>query len=125
MNEQQTTYRYAPIAVSDESTVVSEFVANEAHETSYQSEAELEKSLIKQLQSQAYEYLPITSEEGLIANLRHQLETLNKIEFSVEKAIGQIKEIRQLRYVLPKSKQAKTKILQPTEQQAMLLEMKI
>lgn len=82
MREEQTTYRYAPIAVSDESTVVSEFIADEARESSYQSEAELEKSLIKQLQSQAYEYLPITSEDELVANLRRQLEALNKVEFS-------------------------------------------
>lgn len=31
---------------------------------------------------QAYEYLPITSEAGLVTNLRRQLEKLNKIEFS-------------------------------------------
>lgn len=49
----------------------------------------------------------------------------NQIELSTEKAIEQIKEIRQLRYVLPKSRQIKTKILQPTEIQARLLEMKI
>lgn len=50
---------------------------------------------------------------------------LNKIELSAEKAIEQIKEIRQLRYVLPKSRQVKTKILQPTDEQKKLLEMKI
>ncbi|TLS68171.1 type I restriction endonuclease subunit R [Mariprofundus erugo] len=82
MTEEQTTYRYAPIAVSDESTVVSEFVADEVREASYQSEDALEKALIKQLQSQAYEYLPITSEAELVANLRRQLEALNKTEFS-------------------------------------------
>ena len=49
----------------------------------------------------------------------------NNIELSAEKAIEQIKEIRQLQYVLPKSRQAKTKILQPTEQQKKLLAMKI
>jgi transposase len=49
----------------------------------------------------------------------------NQIGLSAEKAIEQIKEIRQLRYVLPKSRQMKTKILKPTEVQARLLEMKI
>jgi transposase len=49
----------------------------------------------------------------------------NKIELSAEKAINQIKEIRQLTYVLPKSKQLKTKILNPTEEQEQLLNMKI
>ena len=38
--------------------------------------------LIAQLQRQAYQYLPITSEAELIANLRYQLEALNKITFS-------------------------------------------
>jgi transposase len=50
---------------------------------------------------------------------------VNGIKLSPEKAIEQIKEIRQLRYVLPKSRQVKTKILQPTEMQSQLLKMKI
>lgn len=49
----------------------------------------------------------------------------NNIHLSPEKAIGQIKEIRQLRYILPKSRQVKTTILQPTKEQSLLLEMKI
>jgi transposase len=49
----------------------------------------------------------------------------NYIGLSAEKAIEQIKEIRQLRYVLPKSRQVKTKILQPTEIQSRLLGMNI
>jgi len=49
----------------------------------------------------------------------------NNIELSAEKAIEQIKEIRQLKYVLPRSRQVKTKILQPSERQLKLLEMKI
>jgi len=48
----------------------------------------------------------------------------NKIELSAEKAIEQIKDIRQLTYKLPKSRQLKTKILQPTETQSKLLNMK-
>ncbi len=74
--------RYETIAVSDESTVVGEFVPDQVRETAYQSEADLERSLIKQLQQQAYEYLRIGSEADLIANLRRQLEKLNNIDFS-------------------------------------------
>jgi transposase len=48
----------------------------------------------------------------------------NLIDISPAKAIEAIKEIRQLRYVLPKSQQVKTKILQPTEIQSRLLEIK-
>lgn len=74
--------RYDPIAVSPFSTVVSEYVPDGAAEVSYQSEAALERDFIRQLESQAYEYLPITSEADLVANLRTQLEKLNSIEFS-------------------------------------------
>ncbi|MBL8776853.1 MAG: type I restriction endonuclease subunit R [Acidimicrobiales bacterium] len=74
--------RYEPIAVSSQSTVVAEFVADATHESGYQSEADLESAFLDLLQEQAYEYLPLTSEEGLIANLRTQLEALNGIEFS-------------------------------------------
>jgi len=49
----------------------------------------------------------------------------NNIDLSAEKAINEIKEIRQLRYVLPKSQHVRTKILKPTERQSQLLAMKI
>jgi transposase len=54
-----------------------------------------------------------------------RLLKVNSIELSPEKAIEQIKEIRQLKYTLPKSRQVKTKILQPTEVQKKILNMKI
>lgn len=79
---ESTTSRYQPIAVSSESTVVAEFVPNDATANSYQSEAELEREFIALLQSQAYEYLPLTTEVQLVANLRTQLEALNAISFS-------------------------------------------
>jgi type I restriction enzyme, R subunit len=79
---ESVTHRYEPIALSSESTVVAEFVADPATSAAYQSEAELERSLVELLRSQAYEYLPITSEAQLVANLRTQLEALNAITFS-------------------------------------------
>lgn len=81
MSESQPR-RYDAIAVSSESTVVAEWVPNQATEAAYQSEAELERELIQLLQSQAYEYLRIRSEADLVANLRTQLEALNQIAFS-------------------------------------------
>lgn len=54
-----------------------------------------------------------------------RLLSLNKINLSPEKAINEIKEIRQLRYILPKSQVVKTKILNPTQKQTQLLDMKI
>ncbi len=48
----------------------------------YQSEAELERAFIEQLEAQAYEFLPITSEADLVRNLRKQMERLNDFTFS-------------------------------------------
>ncbi|WP_448072480.1 type I restriction endonuclease subunit R [Georgenia yuyongxinii] len=74
--------RFEPIALSSESTVVAEFQVDVAEATRYQSEAELEAELIRLLRDQAYDYLPITSEEDLVANLRVQLEALNHFRFT-------------------------------------------
>lgn len=70
------------VAESPESTVVAEYKSPYKRATAYQSEAELEKTLIEQLQKQAYDYLPIKSERDLIVNLRSQLERLNDFVFS-------------------------------------------
>jgi len=83
VSETPKPYHYAPIAVSEESTVVAEFVRpSELRETHYQAEAQLERDFIQRLQAQAYEYLRIHSETDLITNLRCQLEALNKLAFS-------------------------------------------
>ena len=42
----------------------------------------MEKAFIKQLETQAYEYVKITNEGDLILNLRKQLEKLNNYAFS-------------------------------------------
>ncbi|MCH7229711.1 type I restriction endonuclease subunit R [Glycomyces sp. L485] len=81
MNE-VSSRRFDPIAVSAESTVIAEYVPDPKQETSYQSEAALEWEMIGLLESQAYDYLPITSEAQLVANLRTQLEALNHVSFS-------------------------------------------
>ena len=72
---------FLPIAASGNSTVVAEYDASERKEKGYQSESELEKELIAQLQKQEYEYLPIHEEADLVNNLRAQLERLNEIRF--------------------------------------------
>ena len=64
------------VAQNPKSTVVAEFTPSKKRAESYQSEAELERAFIKQLQTQAYEYLKITQEEDLVLNLRKQLEKL-------------------------------------------------
>ncbi len=73
---------YEIVAASSESTVVAEFTPDPGRVSAYQSEADLERELIRQLQGQAYEYLRIHDEAELIANLRHQLERLNSVSFS-------------------------------------------
>ncbi|HQP05319.1 MAG TPA: type I restriction endonuclease, partial [Bacteroidales bacterium] len=74
--------KYALVAENPESTVVAEYQPLYRKETTFQSEADLEKAFIEQLQTQAYDYLPITSEDELIANLRLQLEALNNYQFT-------------------------------------------
>jgi len=74
--------KYTLVAENPESTVVTEYQPQFRRETTYQTEANLEKAFIEQLQTQAYEYLPFTSEQELIANLRQQLEILNDYQFS-------------------------------------------
>jgi len=64
------------------STVMAEYISDTKRAEHYQSEDALEKAFIKQLESQAYEYLKITSEQDLVTNLRTQLEKLNDITFS-------------------------------------------
>jgi type I restriction enzyme, R subunit len=71
-----------PIAITSENTVVAELDPKASKAKAYESESELEAAFIELLQDQAYEYLPITDETGLIANLKEQIEKLNKVEFS-------------------------------------------
>lgn len=74
--------RYSIVAENPESTVVAEYKPPMRKETAYQSEAQLEQAFIRLLQDQAYEYLPITEEKDLIANLRNRLEALNDYRFT-------------------------------------------
>ena len=77
---------YNLVAENPQSTVVAEYhkIADRVNDggVSYQSEANLERAFIKQLEAQAYEYLKITSEDELVLNLRKQLEKLNDCNFS-------------------------------------------
>jgi type I restriction enzyme R subunit len=74
--------KYNLVAENTQSTVVAEYVSDVKRVSQYQSEDALEKAFIKQLESQAYEYLNIASENDLILNLRKQLEKLNSYTFS-------------------------------------------
>ena len=74
--------KYNLVAENPQSTVVGEYVADRVRVAHYQSEADLERAFIAQLKTQAYEYLPITSEADLVLNLRKQLEKLNEFTFT-------------------------------------------
>ena len=74
--------KYKLVAENPQSTVLAEYTPDSGRVAHYQSEAELERTFIKQLEKQAYEYVPITSEADLISNLRQQLEKLNNFEFT-------------------------------------------
>lgn len=76
------TRKFDPVAVSSKSTVVAEYVPDARREDDYQSEAQLEKEFIKQLQAQAYDYVDIREESQLEANLRVQLQKLNDVVFT-------------------------------------------
>ena len=65
-----------------ESTVVTEYVKEDMPVYTYQSEEDLERKFIKNLQNQGYEYLIIHNEKELIVNLKDKLEKLNNIIFS-------------------------------------------
>lgn len=73
---------YNTVAQTSESTVVAEYRPIHSKSSAYQSEADLEREFIKQLQAQGYEYLKIKSDADLVANLRKKLEELNRYKFS-------------------------------------------
>lgn len=69
-------------SAEEKCTVISSYQPEELLSGDYQSEAELEKELIRMLTEQDYEYLPIHAEADLISNLRVRLEKLNGCRFS-------------------------------------------
>lgn len=70
------------VAETDKYTVVGNYEPTKASSLLYESEAALEKKFIALLEDQGYEYLDFHTEAELIANLRRQLENLNRITFS-------------------------------------------
>ena len=63
-----------PIAESKNFIVLDKYTSDWAAADHYQSEAELERELIKDLSNQGYEFLPaLTSPETMLANVRVRL----------------------------------------------------
>lgn len=72
---------YGLVSENNGSTVVAEYSGLKRKDTSYQSEAQLEKEFIDTLVEEGYEYLVFSSEEELVDNLRNKLEELNHYKF--------------------------------------------
>lgn len=73
------------IAESKNFIVLDKYTSDWTAAGHYQSEAELERELIKELSNQGYEFLPaLTSPESMLANVRVRLEDLNSVRFSDE-----------------------------------------
>ena len=71
------------IAESNNFIVLDKYTQEWKVAESYQSEYDLERELITDLQNQGYEYLPgLTTPEQMLVNVREQLQTLNKVEFT-------------------------------------------
>ncbi|MCK4044168.1 type I restriction endonuclease subunit R [Streptococcus suis] len=73
-----------PIIESNNFIVLDKYVKS-VQPGHYQTEADLEKELIADLQQQGYEYLNyLTTPEALLGNLRTQMEMLNRVSFTDE-----------------------------------------
>ncbi len=69
------------IAESKNFIVLDRYVREWEARDSYQSEGDLERELIQDLQAQGYELAKHNTGEALLANLRQQLQTLNNVSF--------------------------------------------
>lgn len=81
-DELSSSIDFDVMAFGGQATVCSALPKQQRRSSAYQSEAQLEDAFVKQLCRQGYERLVVSSEEELIANLRTQLEALNRISFS-------------------------------------------
>lgn len=74
---------FKPIAETNNFIVLDKYNRIDQQGGGYQTEADLERELIQDLVNQGYEYLPnLTTSEKMFANVRVQLQDLNKMKFS-------------------------------------------
>ncbi len=74
---------YNPIAESNNFIILDKYIREWMVAESYQSEGDLERELIADLQNQGFEFRPdLNSQQALLANVRAQLQTLNNVQFS-------------------------------------------
>lgn len=74
---------YKTIAESTNFIVLDKYTQEWKVAETYQSEGDLEREFIKDLQNQGYEYLPsLNTPDALLANVRVQLQALNNVQFA-------------------------------------------
>ena len=74
---------YKTIAESKKFIVLDQYTQEWKVAESYQSEIDLERQFVQDLQNQGYEYLPgLNTPEALLSNVRLQLQALNGVQFS-------------------------------------------
>lgn len=85
MSEEKVKYNTSTIAEMTGGIILANFEKDtQVRETSYQSEAELERQMIENLVSQGYERLIVKSIDELYINLKFQIEKLNGVSFTKE-----------------------------------------
>ncbi|EEW1551344.1 HsdR family type I site-specific deoxyribonuclease, partial [Escherichia coli] len=62
--------------------VLDKYIKAEQTGDSYQSESDLERELIQDLQNQGYEFIAVKSQSAMLANAREQLQSLNGVVFN-------------------------------------------
>ena len=74
---------YKPIAESNNFIILEKYTRESIVAEGYQSEGDLERELISDLQNQGYEYRKdLNNPQALLANVQAQLQTLNNVQFS-------------------------------------------
>ncbi|MEY4589641.1 MAG: hypothetical protein RL497_1717 [Pseudomonadota bacterium] len=74
---------YQTIAESNNFIVLERYKREWEVKETYQSEGDLEREFIQDLQNQGYEYLPnVNNPAAMLANVREQLQTLNNVQFA-------------------------------------------
>ena len=74
---------YKTIAESNNFIVLDKYSKEWQIAESYQSEGDLEREFIQDLQNQGYEYLPgLNNPDAMLANVCEQLQALNNVQFS-------------------------------------------
>ncbi len=74
---------YKTIAESRKFIVLDRYTPDWKVAENFQSEGDLEREFVQDLQNQGYEYLPgLNTPQALLANVRVQLQTLNSVQFA-------------------------------------------